>query len=218
MKMKSLLIVLVLVFGITTLNAQEKSAKDYKVEGAEAYSAKDYKSGLAAFENSIQLYEHDNNIDTTLYYNAAICALKIKEYEKSITFFDRSIEFDYKACKSQLYKANALKKLKNYDSMIEVCESGISNCPSYEKKFNDLQFNYYLKSGLSIFNDAAKMQADVTPLATSDPAKYKTEMEKVKAEFQKSLPMLNKAKAINPTDENCNKAIKSVNEILATEI
>lgn len=218
MKMKNLLIVLAFVFGISSINAQDKSAKDYKVEGAEAYSAKDYKAGLAAFEKSIQLYEQEGNIDTTLYYNAAICALKTKDYEKSISYFDRSMELDYKSCKAQLYKANALKKLKNYDSMVEVCESGITACPKYKSKFNDLLFSYYLKSGLSVYNDAAKKQAEVTPLATSDPAKYKTEMAKVKEEFKKSLPMLEKAKAINANDDNCNKAIKSVNEILATEI
>ncbi|MEZ5198156.1 MAG: hypothetical protein R2764_17735 [Bacteroidales bacterium] len=216
--MKNLLVLLVLVFGITALNAQEKSAKDYKVEGAEAYNAKDYKTGLAAFESSIKLYEQEGNIDTTLYYNAAICAMKINDYEKSVTYFDRSIELDYKSCNAQLYKANALKKLNNYDTMIEVCESGITACPKYKSKFNELLFGYYLKSGLDIFNDAAKMQAEATPLATSDPAKYKTEMEKVKAEFNKSLPMLEKAKAINPDDENCNRAINQAKEIIATDI
>jgi len=169
---------------------------------------------LSSFEKSIQLYEADGKIDTTLYYNAGICAIKVKEYEKSVEYFNRSIELDYKDCKSSLYKASALKKLGQKDEMVAVCEEGVNQCPKYKKKFNDLLFSHYLKSGLDIFNGAAKMQADATPLATSDPDAYKAEMDKVKAEFNKSLPMLEKANGINPEDENCKKALKQAYELL----
>ena len=40
------------------------------------------------------------------------------------------------------------------------------------------------------------------------------EMEKVKVEFNRSLPMLEKAYALNPADENCVNALKQVYEIL----
>ena len=39
-------------------------------------------------------------------------------------------------------------------------------------------------------------------------------MEKVKAEFNKSLPLLEKAYAIDPADENVKKALKQAYEIL----
>ena len=107
--MKRIFFVLVLIISVTTLFAQDKSAKDYKIEAAEAYKAKDYQTGLSSFEKAIQLYEADGKIDTTLYYNAAICAIKVKEYPKAVTYFDRSVDLDYKPCKSKLYKANAQK-------------------------------------------------------------------------------------------------------------
>jgi hypothetical protein len=69
-------------------------------------------------------------------------------------------------------------------------------------------------SGLEVFNNAAKMQADATPLAQSDPDAYNAEMEKVKAEFTRSLPMLEKANEIDPKDENCKKALKQAYELL----
>lgn len=212
--MKKLLIAVVLVIGITSLNAQDKTAKDYKIEGADAYKAKDYATGLSSFEKSIQMYEAEGKTDTTLYYNAAICAIKVKEYQKSVDFFNKSIGFDYKTCKSTLYKANALDKLENYEEMETVCTEGATKCPKYKKKFNEIVFNHYLKSGLEIFNEAAQMQSTATPLAQSNPDQYKAEMVKVKAKFTESLPSLEKAHEIKPDDENCNKALKQAYELL----
>jgi len=212
--MKKLFITIVLLGGITFIYAQEKSAKDYKIEGAEAYKAKDYQKGFASFEQAIKMYEAEGKIDTTLYFNAGVCALKIESYEKCITYFDRSAQLGYKACTALLYKANALKKMDNNVEMEKVCNYGVTNCKENADKFNELLFQYYLKSGLDIFNNAAKMQADITPLAKTDAEKYKSEMEKVKAEFTKSLPMLEKANKLIPTDENCKKALKQAYELL----
>ncbi len=62
------------------------------------------------------------------------------------------------------------------------------------------------------------MQADVTPLASTDPDKYVAEMEKVKAAFNRSIPMLEKANKINPEDQNCSKALNQARKIVATDI
>lgn len=212
--MKKLLIAVALVIGFTSLNAQDKTAKDYKIEGADAYKAKDYATGLSSFEKSIQMYEADGKTDTTLYYNAAICAIKVKEYQKSIDFFNKSIGFGYKECKANLYKANALNKLKNYEEMEAVCTENASKCPKYKSKFDEIVFKYYLKSGLAVYNDAAKMQSTATPLATSNPDQYKAEMVKVKAKFTESLPMLEKAHDLKPDDVNCKNALKQAYDLL----
>jgi tetratricopeptide (TPR) repeat protein len=212
--MKRTFLAFVLIISVTALIAQDKSAKDYKIEAAEAYKAKDYQTGLTSFEKAIQLYEADGKIDTTLYYNAAICAIKVKDYQKAVTYFDKSIDLEYKYCKSKLYKANAQKGMDDYAAMEATCNEGITSCPKYKEQFNELLFQYYLMSGLEVFNNAAKMQADATPLAQSDPDAYKAEMEKVKAEFTRSLPMLEKANGIDPADENCKKALKQAYELL----
>lgn len=214
-KMKNLVVILFLALGVSVAYAQEeKTARDYKVEGADAYKAKDYQKGLESFEKAIQLYEAEGKIDTSLYFNAAICAIKIDDYEKTVTYFDRSIELDYKPCKSRLYQATALHKMEAGDKIEEACLTGIEKCSSYKSKFNEILFSHYLKQGLEIFNNAAKMQADVTPLANTDPEKYKQEMEKVKSEFERSLPLLEKAHDIDPADANATKALKQAYEIL----
>lgn len=212
--MRNLFIALILLAGFSSVYAQDKSAKDFKIEGADAYKAKDYQKGLDAFEKSIQLYEADGKIDTSLYFNAAICAFKVENFEKAISFFNRSSELGYKGCKSELYKANAQGKLEKNDDMVATCENAIPKCPKYKTEFSDMIFQHYLKSGLEIFNGAAKMQADATPMAQSDPDVYKAEMEKVGEKFKESLPFLEKAHAIKADDETCNGAISQVNEFV----
>jgi tetratricopeptide (TPR) repeat protein len=213
--MKKLFITIVFLCGISlTIFAQEKTAKDLKVEALEAFKAKDYQKGFDGFSQAIKMYESEGKIDTSLYFNAGVCAFKVEQYDKCIPYFDRSMELGYKTCIALLYKANALKKLEKNTELEQVCNQGMSTCKENADKFKDLLFQYYLMSGLDIFNKAAKMQADVTPLATSDAEKYKAEMVKVKAEFTKSLPMLEKAHEIIPTDENCKKALKQAYELL----
>jgi tetratricopeptide (TPR) repeat protein len=211
---KLFLLTCIFLGGVLLVNAQDKTAKEYKIEGAEAYKAKDFKKGLSSFEQAISLYEADGKTDTTLYFNAGICALKLEDYEKSIKMFDRSIGFEYKTCKSMLYKATSLKMLKRYTEMEEICTAGVTSCSENATDFNDLLFQYYLSSGLDIYNAAAKKQAEVTPLAKTDAEKYKAEMVKVKADMTNSLPMLEKANKINPANEDCKKALKQAYELL----
>lgn len=214
MKMRKLIVLSALLIAVFYLNAQDKTAKDFKIEGADAYKAKEYQKGLDAFEKSINMYEADGKTDTSLYYNAGICAFKVKSYEKSLNFFNTSLNLQYKSCKSMLYKAYSLKGLKKYDEMEATCNEGISKCSSTQGKFNSILFSYYLKSGLKIYNGAAKMQSNAAQYANSDKAKYDAEMIKVKEEFKSSLPLLEKAHDINPDDENCKNALKGAYEIL----
>lgn len=211
---KFISVTLVFIAGLVVLNAQDKTAKEYKIEAADAYKAKDYKKGLSSFEQAIALYEAEGKTDTTLYFNAGICALKIEDYEKSVKLFDRSLGYNYKTCKSLLYKATALKKLSKYSEMEEICNNGITACAENAADFKDMLFQYYLSSGLDVFNAAAKKQAEITPLAKTDAEKYKLEMDKVKTDFAKSLPMLEKANTLNPANEDCKKALKQAYELL----
>lgn len=212
--MKRLIVILMVILSLNLAHTQNKTARDYKIEGADAYKAKDYAKALSAFEKAIGLYEADGTTDTTLYYNVGLCAIRIEDHQKSVIYFNRSIELGYKECQAQLYVANSLRRLDRNDEMKTLAQDGLKKCPDLAGKFNELLFQYYLVSGLEIFNNAAKMQAEITPFASSDPDRYLSEMEKVKAEFNRSLPLLESAYELDPNDENCKKALKQAYEIL----
>jgi tetratricopeptide (TPR) repeat protein len=212
--MKQMLVIWMVILSFNLAQAQDTTARDYKIEGADAYKEKDYAKALTAFEKAIDLYEADGITDTTLYYNVGLCAIRIDDHEKSVTYFNRSIELGYKECYAQLYAANSLRRLDRNEEMKTLAEDGVKKCPDLAGKFNELLFQYYLVSGLEIFNNAAKMQAEITPLASSDPDRYISEMEKVKDEFRRSLPLLESAYELDPNDENCKKALKQAYEIL----
>ncbi len=214
MKMRKLIVLAVMVFAVSFVQAQDKTAKEYKIEGADAYKAKEFQKGLDSFEKSIAMYEAEGKTDTSLYYNAGVCAYKVKSYDKAMVYFNKSLDLKYKSCNAMLYKANALKKQKKYDEMEAVCNEGISKCSRSQEKFNSILFKYYLKSGLSIYNNAAKMQSAANQYASTNQAKFDTEMVKVKNEFKRSLPMLEKAHEIDPDDANCKNALKGAYEIL----
>lgn len=206
----------IIVLSVLTIStwAQEKTGRDYKIEAADAYNAKDYETGLAAFENAIAWYEESGELDTSLYFNAGVCAYKIDDYDKAASYFSTSVNMGYKTCSAMLFKANSLRKLEKYDEMEEICNEGTASCKKSADKFNEILLNYYRKEGLEIYNNAAKVQAAATPLIESDKAKYDAEMDKVKSEFKRALNWLNKAKAIDATDQSVNDAIDGANKVI----
>lgn len=205
------LLFLTLVIGI---HAQDKTAKDYKLEGFDAYKAKNYEAGLEFFEKAIDLYEQEGKNDTALYYNAGVCSYKTQKFDKAVSYFNQSLGFGYKTCNALLYKANSLKKLEKYEEMEIVCDKGVTKCSKAADKFNDLLFKYYLNSGLTIYNNASILLTEASKYIQSDQEKYNSEMVAVKTEFTNSLPLLEKAYELNPDDENCKKALKQTYEVL----
>jgi tetratricopeptide (TPR) repeat protein len=212
--MKKLLVIFVVVFSYTWAQSQDKSARDYKIEGADAYKERDFSRAISAFEKAIALYEAEGKVDTSLYYNVGLCAIRLEDHEKSVSFFNRSIELGYRECQAQLYVANSLRRLDRNEEMKTIAQDGVKKCSDLAGRFNELLFQYYLVSGLEIFNNAAKMQADITPYASTDPDRYTSEMEKVKEEFRRSLPLLESAYELDPKDENCRKALRQAYELL----
>jgi len=193
---------------------QEMSARDYKLEAAAALEAKDYAKGLEAFENAIFLYEDAGELDTSLYFNAGVCAYRVDDFEKAMEYFTTSIQMDYRICNALLYKANSLNKLERFEEMEDICNQGIAACSGASSKFNTILFNYYRKQGLEIYNNAARIQAAGASYIESDKARYDSEMEKARAEFEQALVWLNKAKKIDDSNDNVNKAIQGAQKVL----
>lgn len=68
--------------------------------------------------------------------------------------------------------------------------------------------------GVMFYNNGAKILQAATPLATSDPDKYKTEKEKADTDLKKAKEYLTQALSINPNDANSKKVLEAINATL----
>ena len=214
--MRRMIFVLALLVGFGVMNAQDKTARDFKIEGADALKTKDYTAALPAFEQAIKLYEADSKPDTTLYFNAGYCAYKTKDYAKANTFFDKSIELGYKKCKAKYLKVAILKKEKKSDEMLVLAEDGASSCAKMKPKFTKIIAGHHKKVALKSFNNASKKLAKTNALAKSNPKKFKTEMIKIQQLFKEVLPLLEKAKSYK-AEQSILDAIDQAQKVLATK-
>jgi tetratricopeptide (TPR) repeat protein len=214
--MRKIAFLLVLLVGFGVINAQEKSARDFKIEGADAYKAKDYSTALSAFEQAIKLYETDNDADTSLYFNAGYCAYKTKDFEKANAYMNTSIKLNYKVCKAKLLMTSILKKQKKTSEMLVMAEEGAKNCPKNRAKFNKVIAGYHKKVALKAYNKASKKLTKVNALAKSNPNKFKSEMIKVQKMFNTALVLLEKAKSYK-AEQAIIDAITQSKKIIATK-
>jgi len=119
----------------------------------------------------------------------------------------------YKACKSKYYQSLNLKNLERPLEMVTIAEDGYTNCIKLQKNFSKLLFGHYQKEGISIYNNASNMLTTANQYNPSNMDKYNSEMVKVKAEFKKALPVLEKAKTYK-NDDTINSAIEQAKNII----
>lgn len=212
--MRSLFISIILIASFTSLFAQDKTGNDFKKDAGDFYKAEDFASALTAFESAIELFKAEGKTDTTSTYNAGVCAYKIKNYQKALDYFDESLKLGYKLCTSYLFKANSLNKLEKYAEMEATVNEGAAKCPDTKEKLNDILFGYYKKTGLTVYNNASKIQSGAAQLAKTNPEKSKTEIERAKKEYNKALPTLEKAYSLDPANSDVKTALKATYEVL----
>lgn len=210
--MKKLFFVVMLCLGFSTVFSQEtKTANDFKLDGKEAIKLKDYKKALIAFESAINICEKENTPDIPLYYNSAYCANKIKNYSKAAKYFDKSIQLNYKASKSYLYKAISYKKLKDNKNYELTLKDGVKAFPD-DYKLKKQLFKFYLNNGLKYYNSGSEILQNAAPLAKSKPKKYTQEQNKANVIFNKALPFIEKAYNIIPKNKQAVQALASMYE------
>ncbi|MFL5762953.1 MAG: tetratricopeptide repeat protein [Bacteroidia bacterium] len=97
-----------------------------------------------------------------------------------------------------------LEKPKDYDQQVEAAEADY-------KKAIDLKPNYFdaLYNLGALYNNKGVALSKKADMIT-DNAKYKEANDKAAAEFNKAIPVLEKALEINPTDRNTMKALKVI--------
>ena len=131
------------------VNAQDKTAADFRKEGKDAYRSKDYKTAYAAFKNAIEANKKNGVVDTSLFYNTGYCAYKSKKYADASGYFTKSIELGYKKEKSYIFAANSYKKAKDYEALDATLEKALKLYPESVKLLK-IQANRLFIKALSI--------------------------------------------------------------------
>ena len=112
--MKRLFLVSVMFISVVFVNAQtEKTFADLKDEGNAAIQILDFPNALDLYEQALAKLGKQPITDTSMIYNMGYCALKAKNTEKALKYFDQAISMNYKMVNAYLYKADVYKLMKN---------------------------------------------------------------------------------------------------------
>ena len=176
---------------------------------------KDYKNAVANFEKAIETSEENTD---ALVYNAAIAAYRAKMMEKAVELFGKSVENGYKGETAIYYKAAALKQLDKDDEYKAALEEGAEKFPGDDKIAPALA-NIYVSEGNELYKkgaaiiSAANEKVNSGSLSTADDA-YIAEVDKAKKEFKDAVAVLEKAKALDSSNENAQKLIDACKSLL----
>lgn len=208
--MKKLGVILSLLLTVVVLSAQE-DPNAYKMQGNDAYKAKDYMTAFTSYAKAIDLLEATEEVDTPLYYNAAYCAYKAKQYEEAAKFFKSAADLDYKESKPYQYLIAIYLKLDDPDSAEEAVMAGMETYPE-DAKLKELAGTIYLKKGLVFYNEgnSIKKAANESGLNKTDPEAFKAEYAKADEQYKASLPHIEKAYEYNPGSDKIVQALKNV--------
>lgn len=190
-------------------------SNSYKYKGDTYVKMENYSEAIVAYKKAMDAGYEDKG---SLYYNAAIGAYKGKLYDQAVELFGSSADENYQAENSYYYKAVCLKNLKKDDEYKQALIEGSEKFPSSDKISSALA-KVYVSDGNELYKKGAEIitaaNAKVTAgtFKTSDEA-YIAEIEKSKVEFKAALEILEKAKALDATNENATKLIDACKSVL----
>ncbi len=117
-------VLLVVAVCFTVLSFAQDAAEKIN-QANEALKAKDYAKALELYEDAMGNLG-DVQVPETINYNIGLAAYNSKNYEKSVTYFDKAIAANANIAKSHDYKARSYSKLKDYANAIASYEASIS--------------------------------------------------------------------------------------------
>ncbi len=122
MMKRVVLLVVAVCFTVLTF-AQDAAEKINQAN--EALKGKDYAKALELYEDAMSNLG-DVQVPETINYNIGLAAYNSKNYEKSVTYFDKAIAANANVAKSHDYKARSYSKLKDYTNAIASYEAAIA--------------------------------------------------------------------------------------------
>lgn len=189
------------------MNAQEKSADDFKNEGNEYIRNQDFKNALASYQEAITMW--GDSVDAATVFNAADCARRVKDNEIAMKYYKMSEELDYKSDFCAYFMSEILKSEGKEAEMEEILLAGIEKYktgkPSQIMKKNLV--TYYLKQGLDPYNEAGKILASA---ASAKPEEYDGITAKANEKFAEARVYVEKALELDGSNANAKKMMEEI--------
>mgnify|MGYP006430124605 CR=1 FL=1 len=199
MKRLAVLLLVTVFAGAAFAQDEQKTIAQYKKEGSQAYKAKDFSGAYNAFLNAIELGKQKGELDTSLYYNAAVSAYKSRQVEKSIGYFGKSAKYGIHPKRSYLLKYQLEKKLDRDAAADSTIKHAYEDFPENSK----IAYYYNYGHGIDLYKKGADRIKQVSDLKNSkkeaDINKYNSEVDKAHETFREALPFLEKAYENKPT-------------------
>ena len=190
-------------------------SKCHEYKGMAYNDKKDYKNAVASFVKAIE--SSDSNSDP-LVYNTAIAAYRASMFDVAAKYFSLSVENGYKGETAIYYKAAVLKKQNKDDEYKATLIKGAELFPGDDKicptlaKIYVSEGNELYKAGADILS-TANQKVNEGSLKTDDAA-YIAEVGKAKVEFIAAVEVLEKAIALDASNENAQKLIDACKAVL----
>ena len=197
------------------IEADVNVAKSWEYK-ALSYNKQDkYAEAVESYEKAIAASEGDNE---SMVFNAAIAAYRGDMLDKAVELFGQSVENNYRGETALYYKAVALKKQDDDVAYKATLEQGAELYPT-DDKISAALANVYVSEGNELYKkgvailSAANEKVNAGSLKTTDEA-YTAEVEKSQEQFRAALEVLEKAKELDPSNENAQKLIDACSAVL----
>ncbi len=198
------------------IEAGVNTERSYEYKARIFNDKEDYAKAVENFEKAIAASEDGDT--ESMVFNAAIAAYRANMLEKAVELFGKSVENGYRGETAIFYKAAALRKQGDDPAYKAALEEGAQKYPGDDKITSALaniyvrEGNELYKEGVAILN-AANQKVQDGSLKTTDDA-YTAEVEKAQVEFRAALAILEKAKELDPSNQNAQKLIDACSSVL----
>lgn len=166
----------------------------YKEESMYEWLAGEYKDAkqmdkyVANLQNGMKKFPKNQFLMGSLinYY------IESKKESEAVAYLDEAVKNDPKNAQYLSVKGNLLMNMKKFDDAITAFNQAAAVDPNNASAYSGLGIVYVTKG-----EDINEKADDI-----KDPKKYKAERARAKAEFEKAIPYLQKARALDPKDLN----------------
>ncbi len=181
-------------------SAQDKTANQYENEGNEFVQAKRFQQALESYDQAYAIKGDSLNPKTL--FNAGLCAQKVSDFDKAISYFSKTETLKYKAEESAYRIAQSLRAQKKSDEYKAQLEAGLEKYKTgkfatFMKK--DLA-KVYRDQSLKLFNEGADITKQFAANASNND-KLESLKEAAKEKFNEAIPLADKALEIYPEDK-----------------